>query len=73
MQTDIVLENELRILRSFRGSVHHHHDRELGSMLVDVVLELRVLHLVGNRKSSGSPNLIFFYWQIFRLYNILIV
>lgn len=62
MQTDMVLENELRILHSFRGSVHHHNDRELGSMLVDVVLEPRVLHLEGNRKSSGSPNLVVFYW-----------
>ena len=30
------------------------HDREHGSMQVDIVLELRVLHLVGNRKSTDS-------------------
>ena len=37
-----------------RGSVHYHHGREHGSVQADVVLELRVLHLAGNRKSTDS-------------------
>ena len=39
---------------SFRGSVHYHHGREHGTMQAEVVLELRVLHLAGIRKSADS-------------------
>ena len=38
---------------SFRGSVHYDHEEKHGSMQADVVLELRVLHLADNGKSSG--------------------
>ena len=37
---------------SFRGSVHYHHGGEHGGAQVDVVLELRVLHL--DWKAAGS-------------------
>lgn len=38
------------LIYNFRGSVHSHHDREHGSVQVDVVLELRALHPTGNGK-----------------------
>ena len=39
---------------SFRGSVHYHHDEEYGRVKADVVLELIVSHLAGNRKLTAS-------------------
>lgn len=39
---------------SFRGSVYYHHSGELESLQADVVLELRMLYLEGNRKSADS-------------------
>lgn len=39
---------------SVRGSVHYHHDGEHGSIRADTVLELRLLHLAGNRKSIDT-------------------
>lgn len=37
----------------FRGCVHYHHDGYHDGVQADVVLELRMLHLAGNRKSTG--------------------
>ena len=44
---------------SFRGLIHYHrgggHGGELCSVQTDMVLELRLLHLEGNRKSTETP------------------
>ena len=52
----LVKENiELRVAAySFRGSLHYHHGGEHDNTQADVVLELRVLHLAGNRKSTDK-------------------
>ena len=39
---------------TFRGLVHYRHGEKYSSRLADVVLELRVLHLAGNRKLTDS-------------------
>lgn len=39
---------------TFEGSVHYFLDGEYGIVQVDMVLELRVLHLVGNRKLTDT-------------------
>ena len=46
------------VANSFRGLVHYPHDREhatweYGFVLVDIVLELRVLHLDWQATGSG--------------------
>ena len=43
-----------RLTYSLKGSIYYHYDREHGSVQADVVLELRVLHLTGNRKLTDS-------------------
>lgn len=39
---------------SFRGSILYHHDRKHDGMQTDKVLELRMLHLVGNKKMTET-------------------
>lgn len=42
------------LIYSFRVSVHYYKDEEHGGMQANLVLELRMLHIVGNRKSTDS-------------------
>ena len=36
------------------GSVHYHHEGEHGNVKTDMVLELGVLYLAGNRKLTAT-------------------
>ena len=55
MTTETLTENTFHLgwlAYSFRGSVHYDHEGEHGCVPVDVVLDLRVLHL--DSEAAGS-------------------
>lgn len=57
MATATIIKNTFELgwlASSFRCSVHHHHGRKHRDVQADVVLELRVLRLIGNRKLIDS-------------------
>jgi hypothetical protein len=61
MATFIKENISLALTYSFRGLVHCHHGGKHGSMQVDMVLELRILHL-GPKAAKATVNQLGISW-----------